>query len=333
MVSVPLAGDTVTEMQSGRLTVKLFKRLIFILFSVGYAANLLAVELSIGGVYQAGTKVQSSEAGLSLTIPSGWQGAMPQGVNAFVIQKQGAQDTILVQAEQMDKQSVLSLMNQPITLDQGLSLVPQGRTTEKSGVITGKYSVLGQYANAKGEIQALVGKYGISVALIGLGFSAGEPGKTLSEVVKTIKFEAPRVAHQNQPQVASGSGGQSWSDYMRGRYIVYYYTGSGYHEEDHIWLCSDGSFYRSNSSGGFGGGASGAFGGKGAGKWKVTGVMPGEGVLTLTTGPGVFEGNTTFGDWTEERGPSQASFRLSLQNNKLYLNGTKWFRDANKRCP
>jgi hypothetical protein len=305
------------------------KRLIYIFLLVGCSANLPAVELSTGVVYQAGTVVQSSEIGLSLTIPSDWQGALPQGMNAFVMQKQGAQDTIVVQAEQMDKQSVVSLMNQPITLDQGITLVPRGKTTENSGVVSGKYSVTGQYSNARGEILAVVGKYGVSVALIGLGFSPGEPENTLAALVSTVKFEAPRQARQNQ---ASAGSSQSWSEYMRGRYIVYYYTGSGYHEEDHIWLCSDGSYHRSNSSGGFGGGASGAFGGKATGKWQVTGVMPGEGVLTLATGPGVFEGNTTFGDWKEERGPSQASFRLTLQNNKLHLNGSKWFRDTNQRC-
>jgi hypothetical protein len=111
---------------------------------------------------------------------------------------------------------------------------------------------------------------------------------------------------------------------MRGRYIVYYYTGSGYHEEDHIWLCSDGTYYRSNSSGGFGGGASG--------RWQATGTKPEVGILTLTTGPGVFRGDTTFGSWEENTGPSQTSFKLSIQDNKLYLNGSKWFRDNNQRC-
>lgn len=309
----------------------LFKRWIFSLILVTHAVSLQAVELSVGEVYEAGSTVQSSEAGLSLTIPSGWLGAMPQGVNAFVIQRQGAQDTILVQAERMDKQSVLALMNQPITLDQGLILTPLSKATEKSGVISGKYSVSGQYAHARGEIRSVVGEYGVSVALIGLGFSEGEPGKTLDSLVGTVKFQAP-VETRKKAGESSAGGGKSWADYMRGRYIVYYYTGSGYHEEDHIWLCSDGSFYRSNSSGGFGGGASGAFGGKGSGQWSATGVLPGEGVLTLTSGPGVFEGNTTFGDWKEQRGASQASFRLSLQNNKLYLNGDQWLRDSNKRC-
>jgi hypothetical protein len=54
-----------------------------------------------------------------------------------------AADDATVQAEQMDKQSVMSLMNQPITLDLGIKLMPLGKTTEKSDVITGKYSVSG----------------------------------------------------------------------------------------------------------------------------------------------------------------------------------------------
>jgi hypothetical protein len=312
--------------------VTLFKRVIFILVSFGTTPILCAVELSPGVVYEAGTIVQSSELGLSLTIPSGWQGAWPQGVDAFIIQKQGAQDIILVQGDQVDKQTIVSMMNQPIALEQGITLIPVGKAVEKSGIISGKYSVSGQYANADAEIKSLIGKHGVSVALIGLGFSAGEPRRTLAKLTETLKFMPPRQASQNQSDVSSGGSGQAWSDYMRGRYIVYYYTGSGYHEEDHIWLCSDGSYYRSNSSGGFGGGASGAYGGKASGRWQVTGTLPETGVLILTSGPGVFEGSTTFGDWTEARGPSQATFELSLQNDKLHLNGTQWFRDANQRC-
>jgi hypothetical protein len=269
--------------------------------------------------------------GLSLTIPSGWQGAWPQGVEAFVLKKEDAQDTILIQAEQIDKQSIVAMMNQPIMLDAGLTLIPIGKTEEQAGVITGQYSVTGQYANSKAQIKSLIGKHGISVALIGIGFSQGEPQKTLAQLSKTVQFKAPQTAHQTNTTRESNNG-TPWSDYMRGRYIVYYYTGSGYHEEDHIWLCSDGTYFRSNSSGGFGGGASGAFGGKASGQWQVTGSMPAEGTLTLTTGPGVSRGDTTFGSWEEQTGPSQASFKLSLQDNKLYLNGSKWFRDSNKRC-
>lgn len=309
-----------------------FKRLIIMVFILVSTPNLYAVELSPGVLYESGTRLQSSELGLSLTIPSGWQGALPQDVDAFVIQKQGAQDTILVRADQVDKQSILSMMNQPIALDQGMILMPMGKAVEKPGVIEGKYTVSGQHAEARAEIKTVLGKHGVSVALIGLGFSEGEPSKTLAKLAKTVRLEAPQHAQQSQAGAASGGSGQKWSDYMRGRYIVYYYTGSGYHEEDHIWLCSDGSYYRSSSSGGFGGGASGAFGGKAAGRWQVKGTLPGEGILTLTTGPGVSEGSTTFGDWSETRGPSQASFRLSLQNNKLYLDGSKWFRDTNQRC-
>ncbi len=307
-------------------------RLIVTVFLFNYHNALYAVELSPGVLYESGTKVQSSELGLSLTIPSGWQGALPQGVDAFIMQKQGAQDTVLVRADQVDKQSILAMMNQPITLDEGVILMPIGKAVERSGVIEGKYSVSGQYAEAQAEIRTLLGKHGVSVALIGLGFSAGEPGKTLAKLTKSVRLEAPTQAQTGQPGGASGGSGQKWSDYMRGRYIVYYYTGSGYSEEDHIWLCSDGTYFRSNSSGGFGGGASGAFGGKAAGRWDVKGTLPGDGILTLTTGPGVSQGSTTFGDWSETRGPSQASFRLSLQSNKLYLDGTKWFRDKNQRC-
>ena len=308
-----------------------YKRLIYFFFFFCFVSCIDAIELAPGGVYPAGTTVQSTGLGLALTIPAGWLGTWPREVEAFILKKQDAQDTILIQAEQINKQSIVTMMNQPIMLDAGLTLIPIGKAIEKAGVITGQYSVTGQYANSKAQITSLIGEHGISVALIGIGFSQGEPQKTLTQLRKTITFKAPQAAQQAHTAPSTGSG-TPWSDYMRGLYIVYYYTGSGYHEEDHIWLCSDGTYYRSNSSGGFGGGASGASGGKASGQWQVTGTMPAEGVLTLTTGPGVFRGNTTFGNWEEQTGPSQASFKLSLQDDKLYLNGSKWFRDSNKRC-
>jgi hypothetical protein len=308
-----------------------YKHVIYLFFLFCFVSRLGAVELSPGGVYPEGTTVQSSGLGLSLSIPTGWLGTLPQGVEALILKKQGAQDTILIQAEQIDKQSIIAMMNQTIMLDAGLTLIPIGEAVEKAGVITGQYSVTGQYANSKAQIKSLIGKHGISVALIGIGFSQGEPQKTLTQLSKTITFQTPQSVPQGNTARSTGSG-TPWSDYMRGRYIVFYYTGSGYHEEDHIWLCSDGTYYRSNSSGGFGGGASGASGGKASGQWRVTGTMPGEGVLTLTTGPGVYRGDTSFGSWEEQTDPSQASFTLSLQDNKLYLNGSKWFRDSNKQC-
>ena len=128
---------------------------------LGNQTTLNAVELSTGFLYEGGTRVQSSELGLSLTIPSGWQGALPLDVDAFVIQKQGAQDTILVRADQVDKLSILTMMNQPITLNQGMILMPMGKAVERSGVIEGKYTISVQYAEAQAEIRIVLEKHGV----------------------------------------------------------------------------------------------------------------------------------------------------------------------------
>jgi hypothetical protein len=308
-----------------------YQRLVCCLIYFCSLSQLIAAELSPGGVYPEGATVQSSGLGISLTIPAGGVGTLPQGVEALILKKQDAQDTILIRAERIDKSSIVAMMNQPIVLDTGLTLIPIGRTVEKAGVIIGHYSVTGHYANSRAQINSIVGNHGVSIALIGIGFSPDEPQKTLAQISNTLTFSTSQVTQQSNTD-SNADGSTPWFDYMRGRYIVYYYTGSGYHEEDHIWLCSDGTYYRSNSSGGFGGGASGAFGGKASGRWQATGTMPELGILTLTTGPGVFRGDTTFGSWEENTGPSQTSFKLSIQDNKLYLNGSKWFRDNNQRC-
>jgi hypothetical protein len=101
---------------------------------------------------------------------------------------------------------------------------------------------------------------------------------------------------------------------MRGRYIAYFFTGSGYHEKSEIWLCSDGSFQRSSDGGGFGGGASGAYAGSGQGRWSASGTQPAKGELRLQFSDGV------------------SSYTLALEGGDLYLDGSKWLRGDNEYC-
>jgi hypothetical protein len=101
---------------------------------------------------------------------------------------------------------------------------------------------------------------------------------------------------------------------LRGRKLHYLYSASGFHEEVQIDLCADGSFFRRGGGGGFGGGtpgASGAWQHGTNGRWQVVGNE-----LRLAFADG-----------------GSASYDLSFDGEKLFLDGDRYFRVDTDRCP
>ena len=79
-----------------------------------------------------------------------------------------------------------------------------------------------------------------------------------------------------------------------------YYTDSGYTDEQHLWLCSDGTFARRGAAGGFGGGASGAFQSDSTGRWQATGAGA-NGTLTLQYSDGSVARHELYWDYEKNR--------------------------------
>jgi len=276
---------------------------------VCWVSPSLAVEVQQGQRYEAGTVVESSEAGVSVTIPAGWQGAWPPGAEMFVLQRDLDSAAIVLYIDVGNAEGLLEQMSQPIPID-GITLKPTAPPAQRGEVWVADYTVW-PAANGRevGHIATRVGR-GVSVAAIGLG-PAGDAtvAKVTDELARTMTLRAPVATPA--PTVRAGS----WAAYLQGRHLVRFYTQTGYTEETHLWLCSDGRFQRSGQGGGFGGGASGATQGGGHGSWTAQGDGSGSGSLVLMSAQG---GSTTLA--------------LSLVNDKLYLDGVQWLRDANDRC-
>lgn len=291
-----------------------------------------AVEIQQGQQYAGGTLLESSAAGVALQVPQGWQGGWPAGSEMLVLASPDGTGYIFVHVAEMHEGGATELMSQPVPLGDGIVLQPQtAAAKDADGLISAPYRVTGAPQPWNATIKTRIGAHGIGAAFIALGQPASfaSVNALARKLALTTTFKKPVT----QSAAAPGPAG-NWQDYMRGRYVVRYYTATGYTEEDHIWLCSDGTFYRNTASGGFGGGASGAFGGQASGRWQATGGTGAIGELTLQYGPGaVSESSTTFGDWTERSaGYDRIVFSLELRDDKLYLNGKKWLRGTNEQC-
>ncbi|MCB1691531.1 MAG: hypothetical protein KDI19_02140 [Pseudomonadales bacterium] len=288
-----------------------------------------AEELVANQLYGAGTVVHAGAVGLTLTIPPGWQGALPPDSPVFVMGSDEAQANMFVITQPASEQEVLAEMSKPLTLANNVVLTPVAKPTAADGHIDNHYTISVNDA-LLGRARATVGTNGLGVMLVVIAEKshiekAWEGTKALSE---SLAFE--KVVQQ--PAQAADAG--NWSDYMRGRYIVRFYTTSGYREKEEIWLCSNGTFVRATESGGFGGGASLASQGNGNGEWRADGTLDGAGQLVLKYGPGAsLTGSGPGFDW-QEQGPGYETltYTLSRDGDKLLLNGTRWLRDTNKLC-
>jgi len=269
-----------------------------------------AVEVQQGQLYTEGVYIESSQLGLGFTIPMRWQGVWPQGSDFFVLSRGDEQASMFLYIEQLSIADLKQVMAQVIPLDASLQLYPSSSLSMVDDLLVADYRVTPPQNDLSAHIDARVGENGLAVAVIVIAKQEviSRVNKTARKFAKALTFKAASVQ-----QVVSDA--DTWQEYMRGRYIVRYYTGSGYSEEEHIWLCSNGVFYRSNSAGGFGGGASGAYSGQGNGHWKATGSSSAYGQLILQYSAG-----------------ETANYALSFQDERLYLDNTKWFRTDNQRC-
>ncbi|MEM7364103.1 MAG: hypothetical protein AAF525_08755 [Pseudomonadota bacterium] len=287
----------------------------------------LAETLQPGKLYPGGTQIDVPDLGIAITLPTGWKGLLPAGAAAFIMESDATQANLFLIGDRMTAEQLRQTMAGPIPLDTGVTITPSGNVQDVEGWMQADYVVAGQ-PQLKARIKAQTGTSGIAFAIIAIGDDARiKDALTGADLVaRSVTFSEPI-----QPPVPQGLGG-NWQDYMKGRYVVRLYTGSGYYEEEHIWLCSDGSFFRSTGSGGFGGGASGAFGGKGQGAWRAEGELAGQGRLVLAYGATTSQNDTSFGSWQTSSGPSELQYLLELADDKLYLDGKRWFRDGNERC-
>lgn len=291
----------------------------------------LAVEVQQGVVYGGGTHIESSQVGVSFTIPQGWQGAWPNGSQFFILESSTLKANLFLMFDQVSKQKLQQIMSQTIPLDSGISLQPLAKPVPFGDRIEARYSVMGSPQAMDAFVSGRELRPGFSVAVIAL--SQGN-GKAVEQMASKIISAMETKAIASPQQAKTSGGGQSWQDYMKGRYIARYYSGSQYSEKEQLWLCSNGVFYSSFNAGGYSmNGASGASANSGQGRWRAEGNVTGTGTLILQFGAGkVVEGHAPGFDWTESSaGGEQWTYQLDLKD-KLYLNNTQWLRGNNDYC-
>ncbi len=136
-------------------------------------------------------------------------------------------------------------------------------------------------------------------------------------VANSVTFAGSvRSAPTAAPLSASVPAPTGWAAKLSNRHLLFLYSGNGYFEERHIYLCSTGNFVQTTGSGGYtpGNADGGSFGARGGrrGQWAVSGSQL---VLQFQDGAVV-----------------QYNITARQANNEVGLNGKRYFLDGNAGC-
>ena len=267
-------------------------------------------QIQQGRIYNGGEQISDPDAGLTLTLPSGWRGSLAADGVTFVMESDPAGAYMVVVGDAATEADARAQLAAPLDLGDGVTLTPTGPIEQVgTGHLTATYDVAGAGANYDGFVDVRLTASGLGVAFILL--SPPNYADVHLEAMREFAFSLGVTEAAAQP-----AGGDEWEPYLRGRYLVKYFTATGYTESRELWLCSDGSFFFNGQGGGFGGGASGAVQSLGGGRWSATGAGA-TGMLLL--------------EWADgDR--SSWPLEYDYEQSRLYVNGERMLRGDNERC-
>lgn len=272
-------------------------------------------EISHNKIYQSNDKVKSSQLGFYFKIPNGWRGGLMDGSSVFVMDRLDELASAYLIVDFASKDELQSVLSNYIPMDDYSGLTPNGKLKAEAD---GSYSNQFTYESYQGTYSARaigrVGEFGVSsIAIIIFDQSNYESAELdLDMICREMTFKEPsQKVNSNSNSIRNNN---DWGNYMRGRHIKYMKTDNGLSEKDAIWLCSDGSYARYNTTNYISSGAAMNFdahqSGEEFGNWEVNGSR-----LILKSKNG-----------------GQQSFTLELMDDKLYMNGVQYFRLNNERC-
>ncbi|WP_440903891.1 hypothetical protein ACMZOO_13730 [Catenovulum sp. SX2] len=267
--------------------------------------SLSAQTLQVGKLYNGPIKLSVADINATFSVPEQWQGILPQNSEVFVMQSTvSASQNVLLIAQQTDLNNLKQQMSESIDFGDGFVLVPKGQVTVIDNTqIKASYSVA-QSDDKFALVISVVGEAGWAISAVGIATNQDKSAleQTTRQIASSIVFESVQAAPLQH---------NAWYPHLSNRKLTYFYTSSGYTEEQYIWLCGNNTFYKSFNSGGFGGGASGALASKDGGQWRTSGNLN-SGTLELYFNDGRI-----------------SQYTLTHEGDtKLFLDGKRWFREA-----
>ncbi|VAW52439.1 hypothetical protein MNBD_GAMMA05-751 [hydrothermal vent metagenome] len=148
---------------------KLWKILVLALSS----SVCIAEQVQQGKIYPGGSYVESSQTGIGLTIPQGWQGAWPAGSEMFVLESTTLKANIFMAMQPADENELRGWMAGTIPLDASIQLQPASLPKKTGKIYTANYTI-NDAPQLSGYIAAQIVPPSTGLAFIVLSADAGK---------------------------------------------------------------------------------------------------------------------------------------------------------------
>jgi hypothetical protein len=229
--------------------------------TIALAALSFALISCISGFAQApktasANRVVDPAHGYSFNAPKGW--TKKDGDGGFVLVNSA--QTILIAVKAHNYKDFKAFMADANLEGDGLKQIGETKSIDEN---TKYFRAARQTDQGILVVDTLVlfSPHGGGLAIASLTDSKNaETGlRAAAEVAATVLFSKPQI---------SAAGGE-WQTFLRGKQLIYFYTGSGYSERRDIWLCPSGNFYMTFDGSSLSNTGSGVINANNRGTWRV----------------------------------------------------------------
>jgi len=291
------------------------KKLLFLII-VGMIASSLQAQsrkrLKPAVMYKVGDTLYAPHYGFTSYVPEGWQGTLPRETEVLLLYSVNNYGEIYVfgsdkgNLEEMKK----SWLN-GFDLNETMKLKATNNAEIVDGVLMSEVIVAGPSINNsfKGYAAAKCSPHGpcvTSLAIVQAQFI--EPvKKTIQMFMKNSSFD--------QPREISPYADLNWQEYLSGKMVITFANNEVGYKENEIHLCKDGTFSaKINKKGMLKSKDNPDYNGKLTGTWKAEGIGE-QGTVHLTS----------------KKLPS-ISFDVNIKNDKVFVNGERYFVAESEKC-
>jgi hypothetical protein len=281
---------------------KLFLLLYSFTLSI-FSQNYL--EISSGVIYPESSFLKSSDTGLQLETPKGYNAAISDELGLLIIEAFDRKTRIFISVEELTETEVEKTLSENIAIGDGILLIPESDFKKEGSTLENRFSLdfEGQELESYIIAKAVNSNRYVSTIMITNSDHYEKQLETLKELSKSISSFKVKE-NLEQPSTLN------WNEYLKGKHLVNMKTSSGYTEKTDIWLCSNGQFRFKDEASSLSVNGTGAYAGKNAGTWRT-------------------EGNRLLLSYNDDK---TRSYELKIENDKLFLNGYRYFRDSNELC-
>jgi len=270
-----------------------------------------------GRLYSEGEPIHGTMVGVETKIPIGWSGMIPHDSEIFFLLPNSGDDIqLFVRAYEgtIDEVKQGWTNGSGVELQPGLVIRSDGNIVERAGWITSEVIVEGDQARKRqfrGYLEARCGEFGHCLTL----FLVAPEANYQRYLSDTQKF-ADDITFV-EPTLDDIFANFDWKEFLQNKYAVTYESYQNYNKENHVWLCPDGTFRtKLNRKGKLARSERGDYSGKNSGNWTADGVGP-KGQLTLSFA---------------KKNLDPINVELFIEENKVYMNGERYFMMDNQEC-